>query len=194
MLTSTSLNLDLSARDRFRQTFQVSSELTRGAGAAGFCWDAAGDAVLVANGTGHIEVFDYPALGEPINEVKSHMGEAVCVAADPTGQRFATGGSDAIVSLWDAEAMCCERSFAKFDSTVTSLAFDSSGDCLAYASEDGCIAIVNVGTGGLVHEEVARQPARGLVWSPRGRWLACVGLVGDARDGREVLTIGHLSS
>ncbi|QDZ23625.1 WD40 repeat domain-containing protein [Chloropicon primus] len=173
------------------KTFKVVDKLNRGKAVNEMTWDKTGEMFLVTTGTGIVEVMSYPELGTPINQLKAHMSSACCIAVDSTGQHFATGGTDALVSLWDAESFCCLNSFAKLDSPVKSLGFDHCGKYLAYTSEDCVLSFVEVATGALVHEEVTKSPLQHLAWSPTRPAIA---YVGDVEKGKEVLSIYKLEA
>ena len=63
---------------------------------------------------------------------------------------LASGGSDALVSLWDMEEVICLRTFCRPDQSVRAMSFSSDGAWLAYVSEDGygTIDVVGTATGG----------------------------------------------
>lgn len=54
----------------------------------------------------------YPEL-KSIQSIKAHPSNCICIKFDPTGKYFATGSTDALVSLWDVEELVCVRCFSR---------------------------------------------------------------------------------
>lgn len=50
--------------------------------------------------------------------VQAHPANCICIEFDPTGQFFATGSADALVSLWDANEIACLRTFARLHNAI----------------------------------------------------------------------------
>jgi WD40 repeat protein len=59
-------------------------------------------------------------------------------------RHFATGGTDAIFSLWDTAELICVRSFGRQEASVRSLSFSSDGRLLAVAADDVNLEIVRL--------------------------------------------------
>lgn len=55
----------------------------------------------------------YPEL-TTVHVIQAHPANCICIEFDPTGQYFATGSADALVSLWDADEIACLRTFSKY--------------------------------------------------------------------------------
>jgi THO complex subunit 3 len=148
-------------------------------------WTAGGDLFFVATGSGAVEVLSYPDL-QRINSLKSHTASVFCLAMDK--RHFATGGRDAIVSLWDLDSISCVSSFSQFDSPARTLGFSHCGSYMAYASDDKAVAFVEVDTGKVIHQEQTSRSIHQLAWSPTKNMIAWVGDT-DRDKGQEVLTI-----
>ena len=103
-------------------------------------------------------------------------------------RHFATGGRDAIVSLWDLDSVSCVSSFSQFDSPARTLGFSHCGRYMAYASDDKAVAFVEAATGRVIHQEQTSRPVQQLAWSPTKNVIAWVGDT-DRDKGQEVLTI-----
>ena len=183
------------------KTFKVAAKVSRGKEVNEIAWSASGDLFFLTTGSGTVEVLSYPDLGDPINALESHTSSALCVAVDPTGSHLATGGADAIVSLWDVPSMSCVASFSKFETPVRTLGFSHCGGFLAFASDDKVVSIVDVRRTRLAHEEETSWAARDLAWSPVRPALAYVGDARTETDARgshggggrpsELLTIAY---
>lgn len=57
-------------------------------------------------------VHSYPEL-KSIQSINAHPSNCICIKFDPTGKYFATGSTDALVSLWDVEELVCVRCFSR---------------------------------------------------------------------------------
>lgn len=67
----------------------------------------------------------------------------------PHPRLLATGGSDALVTLWEVEDMICTRTFSRPDQSIRALALSADGRWLAYSSGDGpgTVDVVSTSTG-----------------------------------------------
>lgn len=97
-----------------------------------FCWS--GKRVFVATGDGRTRILSFPEL-EPVLKVnypvsegesdefslKGHSAECLSVALSPTGRTLATGGTDAIIALWDTTKWTCQRTITTMAGPVRSL-------------------------------------------------------------------------
>lgn len=43
----------------------------------------------------------------------AHSSNCICIKFDPSGQYFATGSADALMSLWDIDDLTCLRTFSR---------------------------------------------------------------------------------
>jgi WD40 repeat protein len=68
-----------------------------------------GDLFFLTTGDGCVKVLNYPSLEEAGSPLKAHTAAAFCIELDPKGRYFATGGADALVSLWHATELICVR-------------------------------------------------------------------------------------
>ena len=62
--------------------------------------------------------------------------------ADKTRRRFATGGHDSLVCVWDVEEVVCTHTFSAVEYPIRGLSFSYDGELIAIASEDKEIGIV----------------------------------------------------
>lgn len=112
-----------------------------------FCWS--GKRVFVATSDGRTRILSFPDL-EPVLKVnyvvgesgpdefslKGHSAECLSVALSPTGRTLATGGTDAIIALWDTTKWTCQRTITTMAGPVRSL----SECCLVLCFSPGPIA------------------------------------------------------
>lgn len=69
-----------------------------------------------------------------------HKGKVLTVTSSPDGMLCATGGSDAVVKVWDARASWKERdAFYEHKDSVWGLAFSGDKTMLASVSDDGAM-------------------------------------------------------
>ena len=87
-------------------------------------------------------MLDASSLTEATLPLLAHTGNCVCIKFDSVNRYFATGGTDALYSLWDASELVCVRTFSRQESSVRSLSFSMDGQLLAVASDDSYIDIV----------------------------------------------------
>ena len=154
------------------------------------CWNMQGNLFFVTTGTGAVEVLSYPTL-ETMIELNGHVAPVYCITMDPTGKHFATGGTDAIVSLWDLEEGACVSSFSNVDSPVRTLGFSHCGNYLAYASEEKSIYFVDACSGKPLHEEQTMSRIQQLAFSPTSDLIAYVGDT-EREKGKDVLTLARV--
>lgn len=91
----------------------------------------------------HCVSFSTPLLG-----IGAHVSDHWRTDAFLAARRYlASGGADALVSLWDLDSGVCARTFARQDNPVRSVSFSPDSRHLAVASEDYVIDVFNVATG-----------------------------------------------
>ncbi|KAM8847758.1 THO complex subunit 3-like isoform 1-T1 [Synchiropus picturatus] len=125
---------------RFRAEKQFKFEVNE------ISWNNDNDMFFLTNGNGCINLLSYPDL-KPIQSIKAHPSNCICIKFDPTGKYFATGSTDALVSLWDVDELVCVRCFSRLEWPVRTLSFSHDGKMLASASEDHFIDIADIETG-----------------------------------------------
>ena len=73
---------------------------------------------------------------EPVFQLVGHTGLVYCIAVSPDGTRFATGGNDATVAIWDAQTGERLLVLHGHEQYVMGLAWSPDGTLLASASGD----------------------------------------------------------
>ena len=169
------------------KTFKIRDTLSRTVPINELSWNAEGDLFFLALGSGEVEVLSYPDL-QRVRSLHASTSSVFCISCSTS--HFATGGTDAIVTLWDMPTISCVSSFSNFDSPVRTLGFSHCGKYLAYASEDKFVAFVDTEFGEIVHQEQAMNSLQQLAWSPSKNVVAWAG---DTDNGKEVLTIADVS-
>ncbi|XP_014214100.1 THO complex subunit 3 [Copidosoma floridanum] len=134
-------------------------------------WNKDSDTFYLTNGQGCVHILNYPSL-ELLHVIKAHPGTCICIEFDPTGKYFATGSADALVSLWDADELCCLRTFSRLDWPVRTISFSHDGKLLAAASEDLIIDIGEVETGEKVTDIPVEAATFTVAWHPKQYFLA----------------------
>jgi WD40 repeat protein len=132
------------------------------------------------------------AVGRP-------RGKLIRAAVRPDGRLLAVG-TDATVTLWDAEAMTARVSFPAHNRAIESLAFSADGSRLATASRDLTAKVWDVAgvlAGKAEPSLVLHGHVRnltGVAWSPDGRRLVTCAedrtiRLWDAATGQEALLL-----
>jgi len=147
-------------------------------------WNNTGQLFFLTTGQGTVEVFRYPDLLRPgklesAATLQAHTANCYCIEFDSTGQYFAVGGADALVSLWSLPEMVCIRTFGRLEWPVRTLSFSHDGQLLASASEDTVIDVSSVETGSQVHAISCRAAMNTVAWHPKQYLLA---FAGDDKD------------
>ena len=140
-------------------------------------WSRDGARFFTSSGQGTVEVHTWPDLNSPARSLHSHTAACFCLGTDRGGGWLASGGADALVSLWDLGSLTCVRTLAALDSPVRTLGFSHDSSFLAYATDDALIDVVALGSGDLVRQ--VQCPAQQLAWSPKSLALAYVGGEGE---------------
>ena len=80
--------------------------------------------------SGDVEVLSLPDM-QRVRLLRGHTGPVLSLAFDRQERYMATGGTDALVSLWDARDFICLRTFSRMDYPIRSVR------CEARAAADG---------------------------------------------------------
>lgn len=134
-------------------------------------WNKRNDLFFLTSGAGEVHVLSYPSL-EPQVVLKAHPATCICIEFDPTKRFFAVGSADAMVSLWDADHLCCLRTIPRLEWPARTISFSYDGKMLASASEDLVIDISSTETGEKIAEIPTESPTFTVAFHPRKYLLA----------------------
>lgn len=81
-----------------------------------FSWNKEGNMLFLTTGNGTIDVLRYPEMKrETMRTLVANVTNIYCIDFDPQGKYFAVGSADALVTLWDANSLICERAFGRLE-------------------------------------------------------------------------------
>lgn len=80
-------------------------------------WSPSGDHLIVTTGLGTIEVVQFHDGTLTVTKsLPAHTSNCYCIDFNrSTGDCFAVGSADAVVSIWDFEAMACSRTICRLE-------------------------------------------------------------------------------
>lgn len=134
-------------------------------------WNKESNLFFLTNGQGCVHVLSYPEM-ELEHVLQAHPANCICIEFDPTGNYFAVGSADALVSLWDVNELACVRTFSYLDWPVRTISFSHDGKLIASASEDLCVSVAHVETGASVAKIPVSSPTFSISWHPKRYLLA----------------------
>lgn len=107
----------------------------------------------------------------------SHTSSTFCLELATTGRYLATGGSDALICLWDTTEWVCRRSLDRMSGAVRGLSFSFDGAYVVGSSDEGTgLEIAHAETGEYVYTVGTGGGATPCVaWHPGRYWLAYSG-------------------
>ena len=130
---------------------------------------------------------------QPTSDTLAAVGKPLyCLRFSPNGRRFATGGQDGVIRIYDRQRGELQRVIESGQREVNSVAFAPDGRTLASAGDDGSVCLWRLADG----EQLERLDAHdglafGVEFTPAGDLLATCGtdrLVHLWRDGSKVVT------
>ncbi|PNH12867.1 THO complex subunit 3 [Tetrabaena socialis] len=138
---------------------------------------------------GSVRIAALNKLDAPIWRLSSHASHTTCLAYSKNYKFLASGGSDALISLWDMEELICLRTYSRPDQSVRTLSFSHDAAWLAYCSEDGAgtIDVVSTQTGDLASTLSLKSYCECVAWCPAAPVLAFAG--DEAKEGYGAVSI-----
>ena len=144
--------------------------------------------LFITTGNGTVKVASYPRDPGPdaalttLYTFGAHTSSCTCLQLSPTGRYLATGGSDALVSLWDTSDWVCRRSLDRPVGGVRQVSFSWDGGYVVAGSEEGTgLDIAHVETGEYVYTVPTVSPALCVAWHPSRYWIAYSGDAGGLK-------------
>ncbi|KAG2484461.1 hypothetical protein HYH03_016697 [Edaphochlamys debaryana] len=138
---------------------------------------------------GSVRIAPLAKLDAPLWRLNSHASHTTCLAYSRDFRYLASGGSDALVSLWDMTDMVALRTYSRPDQSVRTLGFSADGNWLAYCSEDGLgtIDVVSVQSGELGASLSLKSYCETVAWCPAANVLAFAG--DESKEGYGAVTV-----
>ncbi|MCJ1294032.1 hypothetical protein MMC34_005589 [Xylographa carneopallida] len=131
--------------------------------------------ILLTTGTGSVVIATYPTL-TPLHTLYAHTSSCSTLALSPSGRYLATGGSDALITLWDTTDWVCRRTLGAMVGSVRSVGFSWDGGYVVGGSDEGNgLEIAHVETGEYICKVETSAPATCVAWHPTRYWLAYSG-------------------
>uniref|UniRef100_A0A7S3DJ33 THO complex subunit 3 n=1 Tax=Palpitomonas bilix TaxID=652834 RepID=A0A7S3DJ33_9EUKA len=148
-----------------------------------FAFTPTSDALLLSTQKGEVEVHSFPDL-ELVQKFRTNGDNCCALHLDKRGKLLATGGTDAIISLFSLPEMMCVATFFRPEYPIRALSFNHTSDLLASSSEEKSVEIYNIyngkdvegkgeGYGGeIVHKLPTVGHTNALAWHPKRDLLA----------------------
>ena len=91
-------------------------------------------------------------------------------------RRMATGGTDALATLWDLTEVVCMATVSEMEWPIRAVGFSHDGQLLACGAEDDFVMIVNSRDASEIHRVIAKGlTTHSLDWHPKKLLLAFAG-------------------
>ena len=133
--------------------------------------------------TSDLSIFDWTKSSKRSAEVDkdslrfpAHTEAIYAMALSPDGKRLATGGSDAIIGLWDTDTMICTHTVTSRAKYIRTVSFSHDNRVLAHGTEEDGIALVSAKDGKAMGQVNIRGGAEQIAWHPTSYVVACAKL------------------
>ena len=92
--------------------------------------------ILLTTGDGSVKILSYPGF-ESLHTLHAHTSACFSLELSPNGRYLATGGSDALICLWDTNEWVCRRTLSGMVGAVRGLGFSWDGSYIVGGSDEG---------------------------------------------------------
>ncbi|KAI9719865.1 MAG: hypothetical protein M1828_006086 [Chrysothrix sp. TS-e1954] len=144
----------------------------------------AGNHVLLTTGDGSVKLVPWTALTtppppsnlEPLHVLNAHTSACSIALQCPKGRHIATGGSDALVTVWETQDWTSKYGIGGYDcpgmtGPVRSLSWSWDGSFLTWGSDEGTgVVVAHAETGEVVTVVPTAHSAPCVAWGP-GRYV-----------------------
>lgn len=120
---------------------------------------------------GDVDALLWPE-GKHVATLHGHTVPALSLAVDPKEELIATGGADALVSLWDAKDFICLKTYFHMDFPIRALSFSQDSRYLAMTGEDPYVFVEDVISGESLGKIALRYSPEDCAWNPAQNILA----------------------
>lgn len=123
---------------------------------------------------GEVRIWEWQTEASPPKSFvyPGHTGPIFSHVFSPDGKRLATGGSDAIVGLWDVASMVCTDTITRRTKFIRSVSFSHDSKLVASSSEEDGIDLADASANGDFVGKVGRGGADEVSFHPKAPLLA----------------------
>jgi THO complex subunit 3 len=144
---------------------------------------------LATGGTpGKIQIYDVSSC-HLVSEFVAHSHAVTCFARTRNNARFVSGGSDALVALWNSQTIACIRTFPNSLSPVTSVSVNFDDSLVAWGSgaigardAEPIVSVAGLETGAHYASFTTPAPVSRVKWHPTKAVLAYTMQQGTGAD------------
>ena len=141
-----------------------------------FEFDKSNSCLIVTLNTGCLKVLDAKTMEfEALAELEAHYHSVTCLNINKENTKFATGGSDAIVCLWDLEEFISYKVIKKGENPIKKVMFSHDSKFISTIYDGNNIDVFETNSGDLVHSIVTDNQQFSMTWNPNNYILAYSG-------------------
>mmetsp|Transcript_13133 Transcript_13133/g.26206 ORF Transcript_13133/g.26206 Transcript_13133/m.26206 type:complete len:311 (+) Transcript_13133:73-1005(+) len=114
-----------------------------------------------------LEILNFPDM-QPETSLIGHTASVLSVAVDPQEKYIATGGADAITTLWDAEDFRCIHAYYHMENPIRAIAFSHDSKYMSMTGEDPFVYVEDIELQqslGVI--ELQKSAAEESCWNPK---------------------------